>query len=139
MSDLSFVRERIAAGDQALFFHDHYGQQWIELRRGRIFKRKTRVRLLPEEIMQAKAALEGRQPRLVAWLVVPHTQARYEHTRVSLGGPSNGQAAEACAPKDGRAASLRKISDELAGYLNERGRPYNPNSRRSSRIARWWN
>src|SRR5262245_37246528 len=38
MNDLSFVRERIAAGDQARFFHDHYGQQWIELRRGRIFK-----------------------------------------------------------------------------------------------------
>jgi len=84
MSDLPFVRERIAAGDQALFFHDHYGQQWIELRRGRIFKRKTRVRLLPEEIMQAKAALEGRQPRRAAWLVVPHNQARYEPSRVSL-------------------------------------------------------
>jgi hypothetical protein len=55
MNDLSFVKERIAAGDEARFFHDHYGQQWIELKRGRIFKRKFRVRLLPDEIMQAKA------------------------------------------------------------------------------------
>ena len=84
MNDLSFVRKRIAAGDQARFFHDHYGQQWIELRCGRIFKRKTRVRLLPEEIMQAKAALQGRQPRRAASLVVHHTQARYEPSRVSL-------------------------------------------------------
>ena len=87
MNDLSFVRERIAAGDQARFFHDYYGQQWIELGRGRIFKRKTRVRLLPEEIMQAKAALEGRhvtqRSRRAASLVVPHNQARYEPSRVS--------------------------------------------------------
>ena len=33
-------------------------------------------------------------------------------------------------PKTGERKSLRKISAELekAGYLNERGRPYNPNS-----------
>jgi hypothetical protein len=33
-------------------------------------------------------------------------------------------------PKTGERRSLRKISDELkdAGHLNERGRPYNPNS-----------
>jgi Resolvase, N terminal domain len=33
-------------------------------------------------------------------------------------------------PKTGERRSLRKISDELkdAGYLNECGRPYNPNS-----------
>jgi len=32
MHDLSFVKQRIAAGDQARFSHDHFGQQWIELR-----------------------------------------------------------------------------------------------------------
>lgn len=61
MQDLSFVKQRIAAGDHTRFSHDYYGQQWIELRRGWIFKRKTRVRLLPEEIMQAKAALRARR------------------------------------------------------------------------------
>lgn len=61
MHDLSFVKQRIAAGDQARFFHDHFGQQWIELKRGRIFKRKSRVRLLPDEIMQAKVALRARR------------------------------------------------------------------------------
>jgi hypothetical protein len=33
------------SGWSGSFFHHHYGQQWIELRRGWIFKRKTRVRL----------------------------------------------------------------------------------------------
>jgi len=51
MHDLLFVKQRIAAGDQARFFHDYFGQQWIELKRGRIFKRKSRVRLLPDEII----------------------------------------------------------------------------------------
>jgi hypothetical protein len=60
MNEFLFVKERIAAGDKARFFQDHYGQRWIELRRGWIFKRKTRVRLLPDEIMQAKAALQAR-------------------------------------------------------------------------------
>jgi hypothetical protein len=60
MNELSFVKQRIAAGDEARFYHDHYGQQWIELRRGWFFKRKARVRLFPEEIMQAKAALQAR-------------------------------------------------------------------------------
>jgi hypothetical protein len=61
MHDLLFVKQRIAAGDQARFFHDYFGQQWIELKRGRIFKRKSRVRLLPDEIIQAKAALRARR------------------------------------------------------------------------------
>ena len=61
MRDLLFVKQRIGAGDQARFFHDHFGQQWIELKRGRMFKRKSRVRLLPDEIMQAKAALRARR------------------------------------------------------------------------------
>ena len=69
MHDLSFVKQRIAVGDQARFFHDHYGQQWI-LRRGRIFKRKTRVRLLPDEIMQAKAALRARRQGVAAAMML---------------------------------------------------------------------
>ena len=60
MSDLSFVKERIAAGDKARFFYGYYGQQWVELRHGWIFKRKASVRLCPDEIMQAKAALKER-------------------------------------------------------------------------------
>ena len=43
MHDLSFVMQRIAAGDRARFFHAYFGQQEVELSRGWIFKRKTRV------------------------------------------------------------------------------------------------
>ena len=63
MRDLSFVKESISAGDHARFFLDYYGQQWVELRRGWIFRRKTRVRLSPDEIAQAKAALRARHHR----------------------------------------------------------------------------
>jgi hypothetical protein len=63
MHDLSFVKKRIAAGDHARFFQDYYGEQWIELRRGWIFRRKVRVRLTPEEIAQAKVALRTRRHR----------------------------------------------------------------------------
>jgi hypothetical protein len=31
--DLSFVMQRIAAGDRARFFHDFFGQQVVELSR----------------------------------------------------------------------------------------------------------
>jgi hypothetical protein len=63
VNNLQIVKERIAAGDGVRFYHDHYGQQWIELRRGWVFKRKTRIKLLPDELMQAKAALQERHRR----------------------------------------------------------------------------
>jgi hypothetical protein len=60
--DLSFVMQRIAAGDRARFFHDFFGQQVVELSRSWIwiFKCKTRVRLSPLEIARVKDALHGR-------------------------------------------------------------------------------
>jgi hypothetical protein len=61
--DLSFVMERIAAGDRARFFHSHFGQQVVELSRRWIwiFKRKTRVSLPPREIARVKDALHARR------------------------------------------------------------------------------
>ena len=56
--DLSFVMQRIAAGDRARFFHDYFGQQGVELSRGWIFKRKTRVSLPPREIARVKDSLQ---------------------------------------------------------------------------------
>jgi hypothetical protein len=60
--DLSFVMQRIAAGDRARFFHSHFGQQVIELSRSWIwiFKRKTRVSLSPLEIARVKDAMYTR-------------------------------------------------------------------------------
>jgi hypothetical protein len=61
--DLSFVMQRIAAGDRARFFHTHFGQQVVELSRSWIwiFKRKTRVSLSPLEIARVKDALHPRR------------------------------------------------------------------------------
>src|SRR5262245_4625574 len=61
--DLSFVMQRIAAGDRARFFHSHFGEQVVELSRSWIwiFKRKTRVSLSPLEIARVKDALHGRR------------------------------------------------------------------------------
>jgi hypothetical protein len=61
--DLSFVMQRIAAGDRARFFHSHFGQQVIELSRSWIwiFKRKTRVSLSPLEIARVKDTMYARR------------------------------------------------------------------------------
>ena len=59
---LSFVMQRIAAGDRARFFHSHFGQQEVELSRSWIwiFKRKTRVSLPALEIARVKDAIASR-------------------------------------------------------------------------------
>jgi DNA-binding GntR family transcriptional regulator len=61
--DLSFVMQRIAAGDRARFFHSHFGQQVVELSRSWIwiFKRKTRVSLSPLEIARIKETMHARR------------------------------------------------------------------------------
>jgi hypothetical protein len=63
--DLSFVMQRIAAGDRVRFFHSHFGQQVVEVSRSWIwiFKRKARVSLSPLEIARVKDALHA--PRKV--------------------------------------------------------------------------
>ena len=61
MSDLSFVFQRVELGDRIKFFHDFYGRQWIELSRGWLLKRRTRVYLAAEEILEVKKALERRR------------------------------------------------------------------------------
>jgi hypothetical protein len=60
MHDLSFVMQRIAAGDRVYFSYDFYGKVWITLSRGWIFKRKTRVSLPPGEVARVKDALRAR-------------------------------------------------------------------------------
>src|SRR5215813_9723466 len=61
--DLSFVMQRIAAGDRARFFHSHFGQQVVELSSSWIwiFKRKTRVSLSPLEVARVKDAMYARR------------------------------------------------------------------------------
>ena len=61
MHDLSFVMQRIAAGDRVYFSYDYYGQTLITLSRGRIFKRKTQVKLPPDEVAQVKTVLRARR------------------------------------------------------------------------------
>ena len=59
MSDLPSVFERVESGDKVRFFQNFYGRQWIEVTRGWLLKRKTRVYLADDKIMQVKRALEG--------------------------------------------------------------------------------
>jgi len=61
MHDLSFVMQRIAAGDRVYFAYDYYGQTLITLSRGRFFKRKTQVKLPPDEVAQVRAVLRARR------------------------------------------------------------------------------
>jgi hypothetical protein len=61
MHDLSFVRQRIAAGDIVYIFCDYRGQPLITLYRGWIFKRRTQVKLPPDEVAQVKEMLRARR------------------------------------------------------------------------------
>jgi hypothetical protein len=60
MSDMAFVLRRLESGDRIRFVQGYYGQQWIELSRGWLLRRKTRITLPPDQIMQIKRALEQR-------------------------------------------------------------------------------
>jgi hypothetical protein len=59
--ELSFVRQRIAAGDSVYIFCDYHGQTLIILYRGWLIKRRTQVKLPPDEIAQVKEMLRARR------------------------------------------------------------------------------
>lgn len=61
MSNLGYVMARIEAGDRVVFGRDGFGQQWIELWRGRFFPRRARVDCTPVEITCIKRVLLSRQ------------------------------------------------------------------------------
>jgi hypothetical protein len=66
MRDVAFVMQRIAAGDRVHFSYDYYGQVWIALSRGRIFKRRPKVKLPPDDVARVKAVLRRQGKSLAA-------------------------------------------------------------------------
>jgi hypothetical protein len=61
MADLAFVMQRVDEGDKVQIFQDFYGRQWLELSRGWLLKRKTRVQLKADEMMKVRAVLDSRR------------------------------------------------------------------------------
>jgi len=59
MSELSYVLERIAQGDEVRFYHDYYGEQGVELARGRLLRRRKKVVLTAAQLQEVKNALRN--------------------------------------------------------------------------------
>ncbi len=57
MQSVRYVLDRVRAGDRVVFGRDPYGQQFVELWRGRLFERRSKVDCSPTEIRDIKNAL----------------------------------------------------------------------------------
>lgn len=60
MENLSYVLARVKAGDRVVFGRDDFGARWVELWRGKLFERRSRVECSPAEIVNIKRALLDR-------------------------------------------------------------------------------
>ena len=61
MRDISYVIQRIDAGDKVRCFEDFYGRQWIELRRPWLLFHKKRYSLTNDQMMTVRQALSQRR------------------------------------------------------------------------------
>ena len=66
MADVTEIIDRVRSGDRIKFFFGFYGDQWIELSRGRVFRRRQRYRLTANEMDEIKSALYPRRKPRVA-------------------------------------------------------------------------
>ena len=57
MQNVRYVIDRVRAGDRIVFGRDIYGQQWVELWRGWLFERRSKLDCSPGEIRSIKTAL----------------------------------------------------------------------------------
>lgn len=57
MGDIDYVLERMRAGDKVVFGRDVYGQRFVELWRGRLIPRCSKVDCTADEIHLIKRAL----------------------------------------------------------------------------------
>jgi chorismate-pyruvate lyase len=62
MSAVSDVVARVEAGEKIRFRQDFYGRQWVELTRGRLLRRRSRIELSAQDILQIKTTLARRKP-----------------------------------------------------------------------------
>ncbi len=60
MVNVSYVLDRVNSGDRVVFGRDTYGQQWVELWRGRLIERHSKVECSSVEISTIKKALLAR-------------------------------------------------------------------------------
>jgi hypothetical protein len=63
MRDLSPIIRHAEAGGSVKFVINYYGEQWVEYKTGWVLRRKIRVRLSEQEVVQLKAALRRRPGR----------------------------------------------------------------------------
>ena len=61
MRDLSQILRHAEAGGNVKFVINYYGEQWVEYRTGWVLRRKVRVRLSEQEVVQLKDALRSRR------------------------------------------------------------------------------
>ena len=61
MRDLSQILRHAAAGGNVKFAINYYGEQWVEYKTGWVLRRKVRVRLSEQEVVQLKDALRSRR------------------------------------------------------------------------------
>ena len=57
MQSVRYVLGRVRAGDRVVFGRDDYGQQFVELWRGRLFERRSKLDCSPTEIRHIKEGL----------------------------------------------------------------------------------
>lgn len=57
MQSVRYVLDRVRAGDRVVFGRDAYGQQFVELWRGRLFERRSKLDCSPSEIRHIKEAI----------------------------------------------------------------------------------
>ena len=60
MENVRYVIDRVKAGDRVVFGRNVYGQQWVELVRGKLIERSSKIDCSPAEIVSIKKALLAR-------------------------------------------------------------------------------
>lgn len=61
MRDLSALLRHTDAGGTVKFVVNYYGEQWVEYKTGWVLRRRVRVRLTEQEVVQLKDALRKRR------------------------------------------------------------------------------
>ena len=60
---LDAILARVSGGDNIRFYQDFDGGQWVELSSGWLFKKKTKHRLDPNDMMTVRNSIKSRTGR----------------------------------------------------------------------------
>ncbi len=69
VTEVSKIIDRVKAGDRIRFYRGFYGEQWVELSSGRIFRRRQRSNLSAAEVEEIKKTLFPNRQRVTAHFV----------------------------------------------------------------------